>query len=167
MSLSTRKCSWHSTDTVSEFHAEVPQANMGIGLAQGPYMAARAGFKPTTLRTKGAESTNEPPSPMWWLTCWNLGGLQRNITSKTLASLQGCNWSYLIEFAFYHNEFEYWLCNCSELHYIRIQKLFWIMHRFIYFIFLLCIKPNFYWITPDFILFIPNYIKYNQITLRY
>ena len=26
-------------------------------------MAARAGFEPTTLRTKGDESTNEPPCP--------------------------------------------------------------------------------------------------------
>src|SRR6218665_832912 len=31
------------------------------GLAQGPYLADRAGFEPTTLRTKGDESTNEPP----------------------------------------------------------------------------------------------------------
>ena len=30
------------------------------GLAQGPYMAARAGFEPKTLWTKGIESTNEP-----------------------------------------------------------------------------------------------------------
>ena len=26
-------------------------------------MAARAGFEPTTLRTKGDESTNKPPRP--------------------------------------------------------------------------------------------------------
>src|SRR6218665_2791378 len=31
------------------------------GLAQGPYVAARAGFEPATLRTKGVESTNEQP----------------------------------------------------------------------------------------------------------
>ena len=30
------------------------------GLAQGPYMAARAGFEPTTLRSKGVVSTNAP-----------------------------------------------------------------------------------------------------------
>src|SRR6218665_204151 len=50
----------HSTDTVSEFHAEAPQATVSEGLAQGPYVAARAGFEPATLRTKGDESTNEP-----------------------------------------------------------------------------------------------------------
>jgi len=33
------------------------------GLAQGPYMVSRAGFKPTTFWTKGDESTNEPPHP--------------------------------------------------------------------------------------------------------
>ena len=48
-------------DTVSEFHTEAPQATER--LAQGPYMAARAGFEPTTLRMKGNESSNEPPHP--------------------------------------------------------------------------------------------------------
>jgi len=45
---------------MSKFHAEAPQATGSEGLAQGPYMAARAGFERTTLRTKGDESTNEP-----------------------------------------------------------------------------------------------------------
>ena len=49
-------------DTVSEFtHAEALQATASEGLAQGPYMAARAGFKPTTFRSKGVVSTNAPP----------------------------------------------------------------------------------------------------------
>src|SRR6218665_3692518 len=52
-----------STYTVSKFHAEVPQATASEQLAQGPYMAVRAGFKPATLRTKGDESINEPPCP--------------------------------------------------------------------------------------------------------
>jgi len=47
-------------DTVSEFHAEAPQATANVGLAQVPYVAARVGFKPVTIRTKGVESTNEP-----------------------------------------------------------------------------------------------------------
>jgi len=50
-------------DTVSEFHAKAPQATASEGLAQGPYVAARAGSEPTTLRMKGPESTNEPPRP--------------------------------------------------------------------------------------------------------
>ena len=45
------------------FHAEAPQATASEGLAQGPYVAARAGVEPTTLRMKGVESTNEPPRP--------------------------------------------------------------------------------------------------------
>ena len=50
--------------TVSEFLAEALQATASERLAQGPYVAARAGFEPTTLRTKGGESTNEPPCPI-------------------------------------------------------------------------------------------------------
>ena len=33
----------------------------GRGTAQGPYVTARAGFEPATLRMKGDESTNELP----------------------------------------------------------------------------------------------------------
>ena len=63
-STTTQRRSRHSTDTVSEFHAEAPQATAREGLAQGHYVAARAGFEPATLRTKGDESTNEPPRPV-------------------------------------------------------------------------------------------------------
>jgi len=50
--------------TVSEFHAEAPQATVSQGLAHDLYMAARAGFEPTTLWIKGDESTNDPQRPM-------------------------------------------------------------------------------------------------------
>ena len=63
MSATTQKRSRHSTDTVREFHAEVPQAIANEGLAQSPYVAARAGFESANLRTKGTETTNEPPRP--------------------------------------------------------------------------------------------------------
>jgi len=33
------------------------------GLAKGPYMAARVGFEPTTLRTEGTKLTTDPPTP--------------------------------------------------------------------------------------------------------
>src|SRR6218665_3353457 len=39
------------------------QATVGKGLAQGPYMAARAGVEPTTLRLKVIVSTKAPPRP--------------------------------------------------------------------------------------------------------
>src|SRR6218665_3494595 len=39
------------------------QATAGKGLAQGPYMAARAGGEPTTLRLKVIDSTKAPPCP--------------------------------------------------------------------------------------------------------
>jgi len=48
-------------DTVSEFHTE---AIASEGLAQGPYVVARAAFEPATLRTKGDGSSNEPPCPL-------------------------------------------------------------------------------------------------------
>ena len=38
----------------------MPQATASEGLAQGSYVAAVAGFEPTTLRIKGTEFTNEP-----------------------------------------------------------------------------------------------------------
>ena len=50
-------------DIVPEFHAEGPQATASEGLVQSPYVADRAGFELWTLRTKVAESTNEPPGP--------------------------------------------------------------------------------------------------------
>ena len=46
---------------MSEFHAEAPQLSASEGLAQGPYVAARARFERTTLRMIGVESINEPP----------------------------------------------------------------------------------------------------------
>src|SRR6218665_3611747 len=49
-STTTQRHSRHNTDTVSEFHSEAPQATASEGLAQGPYVAARAGFEPMTLR---------------------------------------------------------------------------------------------------------------------
>ena len=64
--LPLERCSQHSTDTVPEFHAEALQATVSEGLAhnaQGPYVAARTGVEPMTLRTKGVDSTNAPPSP--------------------------------------------------------------------------------------------------------
>jgi len=49
--------------TVSEFHAESLQAIVSEGLAHGPCVVARAWFEPTTPRTKGDESNNEPLCP--------------------------------------------------------------------------------------------------------
>src|SRR6218665_905063 len=43
----------YNIDTVLEFPSEAPQASASEELAQGPYVAARAGFEPTTLQTKG------------------------------------------------------------------------------------------------------------------
>jgi len=48
-------------DTVPEFHTEAPQATVSEELVQGPYVAARAGFEPTTLRLKGIDPTNATP----------------------------------------------------------------------------------------------------------
>src|SRR6218665_2289853 len=56
-------------------HAEVLQATISEGLAQGSYVVARAEFEPTTLRSKGIDSTNVPPCPMCHIIigyCYNL-----------------------------------------------------------------------------------------------
>ena len=49
------------TTLYRSLHAEALHATVSEGLAQSAYVAARAGFEPTTLRSKGIESTNEPP----------------------------------------------------------------------------------------------------------
>src|SRR6218665_84993 len=43
------------------------QATAGKGLAQGPYMAARAGVEPTTLRLRVIASTNASPCPTMYV----------------------------------------------------------------------------------------------------
>ena len=63
--LLLERCSRQSTDTVPEFHAKAPQATVSEGLAQGPYVAARAGVEPMTIWTKGIDSNNAPPTPQW------------------------------------------------------------------------------------------------------
>ena len=53
-----QKRSRHSTDTVPEFHAEALWATANKGLAQGPNVAARAGFEPTILRLNQCATTS-------------------------------------------------------------------------------------------------------------
>src|SRR6218665_4164165 len=58
-------------DTVAEFrlHAEALQATASEEIAQCPYVAARVGFEPATLRSKGIDSTNAPPRPHYYCIC--------------------------------------------------------------------------------------------------
>ena len=44
-------------------HAEAPQATANEALAQGPYVAAGAGFESVTFQTQGTKLTTEPPGP--------------------------------------------------------------------------------------------------------
>jgi len=44
-------------------HTEALQTTVSEGLAQGPYVSAGVEFKPTTLRSKGIDSTKAPPRP--------------------------------------------------------------------------------------------------------
>src|SRR6218665_1067849 len=50
------------------------QAFLGKGLAQGPYVTARAGVEPTTLRLKVIDSTKAPSCPncLYTLGCLSL-----------------------------------------------------------------------------------------------
>src|SRR6218665_3405233 len=45
------------------------KATAGKGLAHGPYVAARAGVEPTTLRLKVIVSTKAPPRPTMHICC--------------------------------------------------------------------------------------------------
>src|SRR6218665_1004349 len=65
-------------------HAEALQAIAGKGLAQGPYMAARAGFEPMTLRSNGVVSTNAPPCP---IVCSLLLNITLHISLVTCSSV--------------------------------------------------------------------------------
>ena len=47
--LTTQRRSQLQRGYCAEFHAEAPQANVSEGLAQGPYVAARASVEPMTL----------------------------------------------------------------------------------------------------------------------
>src|SRR6218665_374339 len=42
-------------------------STVGKGLAQGLYVATRAGVEPTTLRSKVIASTNAPPRSTWYI----------------------------------------------------------------------------------------------------
>ena len=48
---------------VSELTREAIWATAREGFVQGPYVAARVGFEPATIRTQGAELTTKPPRP--------------------------------------------------------------------------------------------------------
>src|SRR6218665_1187844 len=52
-------------DTVSKFTCQSTIATVSEGLAQSPYVVAKVGFEPTTLRSKGINSTNVPPCPQY------------------------------------------------------------------------------------------------------
>src|SRR6218665_2070397 len=56
-------CNSEALPAEHKYCVGVSRQTASEGLAQGPYVAARAGFEPTTLRTKGDAFTNEPPSP--------------------------------------------------------------------------------------------------------
>jgi len=45
---------------VPEFHARAPRATVSEGLAQGPYVAARAGVEPMTIRRLLYQSATTP-----------------------------------------------------------------------------------------------------------
>ena len=70
-------------------HNKALQAIASEGLAQGPYMAARAWFEPTIHRSKGIASTNVPPCkwytslhymPIWSTKLKNISGTVLTVT---------------------------------------------------------------------------------------
>src|SRR6218665_1779958 len=59
------------------------QATAGKGLAQGPYVAARAGVEPTTLRLKVIVSTKVPPRQQ--LACYLTEGCKRLLMKEFIS----------------------------------------------------------------------------------
>jgi len=55
MSTTTHRRSLDSTDTVSKFHAEAPQATASEELVQGPYVVARAEDKQEDKEREGGK----------------------------------------------------------------------------------------------------------------
>ena len=75
-----------ANDTAQIPHAEAPQANVSERLAQGYYMAARAGAERMTLRTKSFDYTNAttPNAAALLITCI---GRVNHVSCRTLTSL--------------------------------------------------------------------------------
>src|SRR6218665_1444769 len=74
MSQSTHRSSrWQSKNSQQGYCIGVSrrcaQATAGKRLAKGPYVAARAGVEPTTLRLKVIVSTKAPPCPTLCAKC--------------------------------------------------------------------------------------------------
>src|SRR6218665_1896 len=61
------------------------QATAGKGLAQGPYVAARAGVEPMTLRLKVIVSTKAPPRPTGATTSHKLHNCTHSIQRHELS----------------------------------------------------------------------------------
>ena len=77
-----QKRSWPQQLTLCwSLHAEASQAAASEGLAQGPYVAARAGFEPTTLWSKGIDSTNAPPLPTYLFNCTAFSSSSSSLSS--------------------------------------------------------------------------------------
>ena len=66
----------------------VSQVTTSEGLAQGLYLAARTGYEPATIRTKGAESTNEPPRPTYYVISLSYHNFYHNFLSVTSKKLR-------------------------------------------------------------------------------
>src|SRR6218665_310699 len=68
-------------------HTKALQATVSEGLAQGPYVAARVGFKPATLQMQDTELTTEPSHPTWPGFFTNTGGETEILDMTYLGSI--------------------------------------------------------------------------------
>ena len=69
-------------------YAKALQATASEGLAQSPYVSARAGFEPATLRSKGIDSTDAPPRPTMFFASPSLmcSGVRKILLGSTSGS---------------------------------------------------------------------------------
>src|SRR6218665_86965 len=71
-------------DTGRSLHAEALRVTASEGPAQALHVAARAGFEPATLRSKGIDSTNEQPRPTpGWMHEWMDIDIDKGKNGKT------------------------------------------------------------------------------------
>src|SRR6218665_1103757 len=86
----------YSTDTIG-FSRRSAQATVSKGLAQGPYVAARAEGEPTTLRLRVIDLTNATPRPTRFISFSNSFLKRKYLRSR----LQMCQ-EYMLKIFNFH-----------------------------------------------------------------
>src|SRR6218665_1747738 len=98
-------------------HAEALQVTASEGLDQGCYVTARAGFEPGTLRSKGIDSINVPPCPMY-RSAGCMSSLQISILLCCRAPVWICLEPLFTPIVAHSNDSTALICDCWESHFL-------------------------------------------------